>query len=46
MKELLDRFNYSIQRLKKLPDNRELIKEQTQNYKKQIQENPSHTKKQ
>ena len=39
MKELLDRFNYSIQRLKKLPDNRELIKEQTQNYKKQIQEN-------
>lgn len=39
MKELLDQFNYSIQRLKKLPDNRELIKEQTQNYKKQIQEN-------
>ena len=39
MKELLDRFNYSIQRLKKLPNNRELIKEQTQNYKKQIQEN-------
>lgn len=39
MEELLDRFNYSIQRLKKLPDNRELIKEQTQNYKKQIQEN-------
>ena len=39
MKELLDRFNYSIQRLKKLPDNRELIKEQTQKYKKQIQEN-------
>lgn len=39
MKELLDRYNYSIQRLKKLPNNRELIKEQTQNYKKQIQEN-------
>lgn len=39
MKELLDRFNYSIQRFKKLPNNRELIKEQTQNYKKQIQEN-------
>lgn len=39
MKELLDRFNYSIQRLKKLPNNRELIKEQTQNYRKQIQEN-------
>lgn len=39
MKELLDRFNYSLQRLKKLPNNRELIKEQTQNYKKQIQEN-------